>query len=168
MFVCRALPIALVLSLSAACGGEAKKADPAPAQEAAEPAEDPAIAKRRNDRLAKEKAEKDAEAARVAAIDALAVLPAKLPKDLGKACEAVADAQLKFFERMYDGAKFEKIKAAQGTQRPSTISGCTGVGSLEAAACQVAAFDAATDPTLGSSVSDIMRVCNEKFAKPQG
>ena len=167
MLIRRALPFALVLSLSAACGGEAKKAAPAPTK-AAEPAEDPGVVKRREERLAKEKAEKDAEAARVAAIDALTVLPEKLPKDLGKTCEAVADAQMKFFERMFEGEKLEKLKAAQGTQRPMTISGCTGFGSIEAAACQVAAFDGATDKSLASSVSDIARVCNEKFAKPAG
>lgn len=165
---CRAVPFALALFITTACGGEAKKAEPEVKAEEPKKVEDDAVAKRRAEREAKAKAEKDAEDARVAAVNALATLPPKLPKDIKKACDAVADAQLKFFERMFEGPELEKLKAAQGTQRPMTVNGCTGLGSIEAAACQVAALDAATDKTLKSSISDIMRVCIEKYAKPGG
>lgn len=166
MVLRRAAPFVLALSLTPACGGdEPKKAAPEVKAEEAKPAEDDAVARRRAEREAKAKAEKEAEEARLAAIDALAVLPPKLPKDLKKACDAVADAQLKFFERMFEGPELDKLKAAQGTQRPMTIQGCTSLGSLEAAACQITALDGATDKALKSSISDIMRVCIEKFAK---
>jgi hypothetical protein len=164
-----ALALALSLPLLPACGGEAKKEEPAPAKAAEEPKkEDDAIAKRRADREAKAKAEKEAEEARLAAVDKLAVLPAKMPKDIKKACDAVADAQLKFFEKMYSGPELDKLKAAQGTQRPMTLSQCTSTGSLEAAACQANALTTAEGPELKTSISDIMRVCLEKFAKPAG
>lgn len=166
MSVRRLLPLALVFTLSPACGGEAKKADEAPkVAEPAKAAEDDGVARRRAEREAKAKAEKEAEEKRIADIAALAVLPAKLPKDIKKACDGVADAQLKFFERMFEGPELDKLKAAQGTQRPMTINGCTGLGSIEAAACQIAALDAATDKSLKSSISDIMRVCIEKFGQ---
>lgn len=160
------LTLALLLSLAPACGGEAKKAEEAPkAAEPAKPAEDEGVARRRAERETKERAEKEAEEKRLADIQALAVLPAKLPKNLKKACEGVADAQLKFFERMFEGPELDKLKAAQGTQRPMTISHCTGLGSIEVAACQIAALDAATDASLKNSISDIMRVCIEKFGQ---
>lgn len=166
----------LALALAAAplaCGGETKteetkKADAPAAAEAKKPAEDDKIAKRRAEREAKEKAEKEAEAARLAAIDKLTILPAKLPKDLKKACEAVADAQLTFFGKMFEGAELEKLKAAQGTQRPMTMSTCTGAGSIPAAACQANALTTAEGKELKSSISDIMRVCIEKHTKPAG
>lgn len=162
----RLLALALSLPLLPACGGEAKKDEPAPTK-AEEPkkAEDDPIARRRAEREAKAKAEKDAEDARLAAVDKLTVLPAKLPKDIKKACDAVADAQLKFFETMYTGPELEKLKAAQGTQRPMTLSQCTSTGSIQAAACQANALTTAEDPALKASISDIMRVCLEKFAK---
>jgi hypothetical protein len=161
------LALALSLPLLPACGGEAKKDEPAPATKAEEPKkEDDAIARRRAEREAKAKAEKEAEEARVAAVDKLTVLPAKLPKDIKKACDAVAEAQLKFFEKMYEGPELEKLKAAQGTQRPMTISQCTSTGSIQAAACQANALSTAEGPELKASISDIMRVCLEKFAKP--
>lgn len=161
------LAFALAFTLLPACGGEAKKDEPAPTKAAEEPKkEDDAIARRRAEREAKAKAEKDAEDARVAAVDKITVLPAKLPKDLKKACDAVAEAQLKFFEKMYEGPELEKLKAAQGTQRPMTISQCTSTGSIQAAACQANALTTAEGPELKASISDIMRVCLEKFAKP--
>lgn len=162
------LAFALPLVLPACDSGEKKDEPAAAPAKAEEPkkAEDDPIARRRAEREAKAKAEKEAEEARTAKIAELAVLPAKLPKDLKKACEGVADAQLKFFEKMYEGAALEKLKAAQGTQRPMTIQGCTGLGSLEVAACQINALTTASDPVLKDAVSDIMRVCAEKFAKP--
>lgn len=162
------LALALSLPLLSACGGEAKKDEPAPTKAEEPKKEDDAIARRRADREAKAKAEKDAEDARVAAVDKLTVLPAKLPKDIKKACDAVAEAQLTFFEKMYTGPELEKLKAAQGTQRPMTISQCTSTGSIQAAACQANALTTAEGPELKTSISDIMRVCLEKFAKPGG
>ena len=162
-----ALALAL-LALPLACGGETKTEEPkktdaaAPKGEPAKAPEDDAVAKRRAKREADEKAAKEAEAARIAAVEALAVLPEKLPKDIKKACDAVADAQLKFFEKMFEGAELEKLKAAQGTQRPMAIASCTKSGSIQAAACQANALNAATDKSLGKSISDIMRVCLEK------
>ena len=172
MHLLRAALFALVFPLALACdSGEAKKeepaggaAAPAKAEEAKKPEDDP-IARRRAEREAKAAAEKAAEEERKAKIEALAVLPAKLPKDLKKACEGVADAQLKFFEKMYEGAKLEKLKAAQGTQRPMTLQSCQGQGSIEIAACQINALTTAEDKILQDAVSDIARVCAEKFAK---
>lgn len=165
-------PLALLVStaLLVACGGgDTKTGAPAEAkaQEPPKPAEDEGVAKRRAEREAKKKAEDEAAAAKKAAIEALAVLPPKLPKDIKKACEGVADAQLEFFKRVFEGPELEKLQAAQGTQRPMTVSSCTKLGSVEVAACQSHALSQAK-VELKSEVSEIMRVCIEKFGKPAG
>lgn len=158
---------ALLCSSLVACdSGESKpKADPAAEAKAKEEADKKArIEERRKKREADAKAKEEEEAKRKAAIDAVLVLPEKMPKKLDKACKAVAEAQDGFMNRLYEGETVEKWNNAKGTQLPMTIAQCTKQASLEVAACQQNALTIAP-PELKKELPELLRGCIDKFGK---
>jgi hypothetical protein len=164
------LVVLSLLALSPACDSgpspeELKAQEEAAAKKAAEEkALADGIAKRKADREAKEKAKEDAEKARLAEIDALCVLPEKMPKNLDKACAEVAAANDRFMLRLYEGEAVTKWNAAKGTQLQMQKATCMKTGSIEAAACQINAMDN-TPPEHKKALPDILRACIEKFRK---
>ena len=162
--------IALLLVTSVACKGTTEedhesisKAMIPEAQQQAK-VDDAALEERRKEREAKEAAAKKAEDERKAQLDALTVLPDKLPKDVKKACQAVADANVAFMERaMADDpdalARWQELKASQVSM---TIQQCTREGSLEVAACQAAALEKAP-PDFKKDIPLIFMHCKDKF-----
>jgi hypothetical protein len=120
------------------------------------------MADRKAKREADEKAKQEAEAKKTAAIDAVCVLPAKLPKKLDKGCAEVASAYDRFMNRLYEGEIKDKWNSAKGTQLPMTIMQCSKTGSLEVAGCQAAALDKA-GPELKEEMSLILKSCIDKF-----
>lgn len=122
------------------------------------------LAKKRAEREAKEKAAKEAEEKKQAMIAEIAVLPeeGEMPKDIEKACKAVAQANDDFMNRLYEGDAIERWNEAKGTQLPMTEAQCKKSGSIEVAACQVNAMNKA-GPELKKALPDLLRACIEKF-----
>lgn len=169
-----ALPVlASLLFIPVACdsGGDAPsaeaKAAEAKAQEEAELQK--RLEERRKKREAEQKAKEEEEAKKEAALDALAVLPegVKMPKKLDKACAAVGEAQMAFFERMYEGETLEKLKSSAGTAIPMTVGTCKKSGAIEVAVCQKHALETAP-PDMKQALSLILRKCIDKFGKNPG
>lgn len=160
--------LVLVSLLAAGCGNnaaeEAKKAQEAKAAAEEKQKMEEALAKRKAEREAKAKAEEDAEKAVAEAVDKVAVLPETMPKDVVKACDAVAEAQDEFMKRHYEGEALKKWESAKGTQLPMTKVQCTQADSVEVAACQKNALDNA--PTeLRKKLPELLKACIEKFGK---
>ncbi len=153
-------------ALTAACGGGSKpaevKKDAAPADTKVAPVDD-AVAKRRAEREAKEKAVKDAEAAKLQQIKDLAVLPEKLPKKLDKACDEVAAAQDAFMQKWFPD-QATQWAAGKGTQLGLTKKTCVGGGSIEVAACQAKILTDAPE-ALRKEIPALFSSCIEKFGK---
>jgi hypothetical protein len=171
MRISAVLLTAILCSSLAACdGGDAKpKADPAAEAKAKEEADKKArIEERRKKREAEAKAKEEEAKKHQEAIDAVLLLPEKMPKKLDKACKAVGDAQDAFMNRLYEGETVTKWNNAKGTQLPMTIAQCTKHASLEVAACQANALTIAP-PELKKALPDLLRGCIEKFGKkPEG
>lgn len=139
----------------------------AAAKKAAEKKEyEDGLAKRKADREAKEKAKEDAAAKLVADVDALCVLPEKMPKSLDTTCAAVATSTDAFMLRLYQGEAIERWTKAKGMQLKMATATCMKVGSLEAAACTVNALDNAPEE-LKKQMNDFVRRCGEKFPKAE-
>jgi len=162
--------VLVTLPLVAALGCDNKARNEEIANVEKKDAEDPelekAMAERKAKREAEEKAKLAAAEAKRTAIDKIAVAPAKLPKKMEDACNAVAEAQDRFMQRMFTGEVLEKWTAAKDTQLPMTIVQCVSAGSLEVAGCQVSALDAAP-PELKEDLSEILKVCIDKYG-PKG
>jgi hypothetical protein len=123
---------------------------------------DEQLAARKAAREAEKKKEDEAKAAYAAKVDALCVLPEKLPKKVAKACDQVAEANDEFMKRMYAGAALEKWEKAKQMQLGMTKAQCTKTGKVEVAACQMNAMNTAQDD-MKKALPDIMRRCIEKF-----
>jgi hypothetical protein len=121
---------------------------------------------RRQQRLAEQKEKEEAEAKKKSALDAVAVLPDKMPKGLGAACEQVGDAYDAYMKRTYaeDQATLDKWNSAKGTQLPMTIASCTKAASVEVAACQSHGLENAPAELEGEQAA-ILRTCIEKFGQ---
>lgn len=158
----------LALLLAIACDNKARNEEIANVE--TKDAPDPELERRMQERKAKREAEDEAKAAAAeakrAAIEALAVLPATLPKEIGKACEAVGAAHDRFMQRVQTGDALAKWMAAKETELPMTIVQCTTADDLEAAACQANALDHAP-AELANDASEILRVCVAKYG-PKG
>lgn len=147
-------------------GGGEKKPDPAADARAKEEAEKEArIEERKKKREADAKAKEDEAAKKQAAIDALLVLPEKMPKKLDKACKAVGEAQDAFMNRLFEGEAVEKWNTRKAKMLQTTVSMCNSQASLEVAACQQNALTNAP-PELKKSLPDFLRGCIDKFGKP--
>lgn len=149
---------------------DAKKtaANDAATKAAAEEAESAKrIEARKQKRLAEEQAKKDEVAKMEAAVDAICVLPEKLPKKLDKACDAVGVAHDGFMQKHY-GANPETIKKWNGAKQMQlgmTTAQCTKSGSIEVAACQANGLN--TAPTeLKKQIPAIFKRCIDKFGAP--
>jgi chromosome segregation ATPase len=123
---------------------------------------DEQLAARKAAREAAKKKEDEAKAAYAAKVDALCVLPEKLPKKMTKACDQVAEANDKFMKRMYTGDALAKWEKAKQMQLGMTKAQCTKTGKIEVAACQMNAMNTAQED-MKKSLPDIMRRCIEKF-----
>lgn len=161
-------PLAACLTfalLSAACGPSGPSPEEVAAKKAAEDKKkekEDALAKRKADREAEAKAKKDAEEAELAAIAALAVLPAEMPKKLEKICDARAQAEDDFMAKHYEGEALEKWNAAKSSQLAFAKTDCVKVGNLEVPACQVEAMTNAPSE-MRKKLPDLLKACMDKF-----
>lgn len=147
-------------------GDKAPKADAAADAKAKEAEEKKKrVEAKRLEREAAEKAKVEEAAKRQAAIDALLVLPEKMPKKLDKACKAASEAEDAFMLRHFDGEAVEKWNGAKSSQLQMAVATCKKLGSIEAAACQVNALETAP-PEMKKALPDLKRGCMEKFGKP--
>jgi hypothetical protein len=121
------------------------------------------VAKKRAEREAAEKAAAD----KVAAIQALAVLPEKMPKDLKAACEAAAVAQDDFMTRNFEGEGLAKWNEAKGTQLGMVKTNCAKAQSIEIPACQANAMNNAP-PDFKKDLPDLLKACIDKFSTEGG
>jgi hypothetical protein len=135
-------------------------------KETPDPELEKAMAERKAKREADDKAKLEAAEAKRVAIDKIAVKPAKPPKKLEEACNAVAEAQDRFMQRLHTGEVLQKWTDAKETQLPMTIVQCASAGSLDVAGCQMAALDSA-GPELKEDLPEILQVCIDKFG-PKG
>jgi hypothetical protein len=159
--------------LCLACGGGGKTAAQAAADAKKEEKKvdakmEAAIAKRKAEREAKEKEAKEAEEKIKAAIDAAAVLPEKLPKNVEAGCKEVANAHDRFMKRLYDGTALEKWNSGvKDTQMAMTTVQCSQADSVKVAGCQINALDTA-GPELKKKLPELFRTCISKYAKKGG
>lgn len=130
-------------------------------------ATDKRIAAKKAERLAKEKAKEDAIVAKQAAVDAVCVLPEKLPKKLDQGCDDVSAAHDAFMLRLYSEKPetVEKWNAGKTMQLSMTVAQCKKAGSLEVAACQAHALGQAGSE-IKKELPAIFRTCIEKFGTP--
>lgn len=168
----RALALVSITGLAIGCDSAPSKSDAAAeAAKAEKEKEEAESAKRteefRKKREADEQKKKEAEEAKLAAFDAVCVVPegAKKPKKLTQACQAVVDAHDGFMNRLYAGdtETLEKWNSAKGTQVPFTLATCNKTGSLEAAMCQKHALDNAP-AELKEDAPELLRRCIDKYA----
>ena len=158
------LASALLLPALACDKAEEKKEDKAPEKTDEEKLAEERVAKKRAEREAKEKADKEAAEAKAKTLDEICVLPdpKEMPKNLEKACKAVAQANDDFMNRLYEGDAVTRWNEAKGTQLPMTEGQCTTTGSIEVAACQVNALNQAPSE-LRKKLPDLLKACMEKF-----
>ncbi len=161
-------PLAACLSfalLSTACGPSGPSPEEVAAKKAKEDekkAKDDALAARKAKREAEEKAKKDAAEAELAAIAALATLPAEMPKKLEKACDARAQAEDDFMAKHYDGDALAKWNGAKSSQLGFAKQSCIKAGSLEVPACQIEAMKNAPEE-MRKKLPDLLKACMDKF-----
>jgi hypothetical protein len=114
-----------------------KKAEAAKKAAAAEEAKaDAGVNKRRDERLAKEKAAEDRIVERDKLIDELTVLPEEMPKKLDDACTLLVKAQQDFDKKHFDAETVAKLEAAAATRLKMLEQQCIS-GTTEMAACQI-------------------------------
>jgi hypothetical protein len=123
------------------------------------------------ERLAKKRAEREAAekalVEKAAAIQALAVLPDPMPKDLAAACDAAAKAQDEFMMRNFEGEGLAKWNEAKGTQLGMVKTSCAKAQSIEIPACQANAMNNAP-PEFKKDLPDILKACMDKFGGEGG
>ncbi len=147
-------------------GGKAKAAVEQK-ENAAEEEKKAAIAARRKKREDAQKAEEEAAAKVTEEISKLCVLPEKMPKKLGKACDAVATAQDGFMKRHFNTPELlKKWEAGKAMQLKMATDSCMSMASLEVAGCQANALEHAP-VELKKKLPDLLRTCLEKFG-PKG
>ncbi len=166
------LAVTLCSTLSACDSGDTKPKANANAGAGAQASEaeerKKAVEAARKKREAAAKAKEDEAAKKQAAVDAVLVLPEKMPKKLDKACKAAGDAQDAFMNRMFEGEAVEKWNAAKSTQMQKTVADCIKQANIEVAACQTNALNTAPKD-LAKQLPDLLRGCIDKFGKkPEG
>ncbi|MBL4688491.1 MAG: hypothetical protein JKY37_28135 [Nannocystaceae bacterium] len=166
------LALPFVLLFAVGCDSTSTTNDDAVSKAAAKKQEEQAatdkrIAAKKAERLAKDKAKEDAIVAKQAAVDAICVLPEKLPKKLDKACDEVSTAHDAFMVRLYSEKPetIEKWTAGKTMQLSMTVAQCKKAGSLEVAACQAHALTQA-GAEIKKELPAIFRTCIEKFGTP--
>jgi len=152
----------------AGCGGERSAIVSEKGEVVKEEVKDADFDKRMADRKAKREADElakaDATKAKGDALDKITVLPAKKPKKIEAACDAVGAAQDRFMQRLHTGEVLAKWNADKGAML-MTQAQCNKVGSIDVAACQANALDQAP-PELKEDALTILQRCTDKFAPP--
>jgi hypothetical protein len=154
------------IAITPACDNTARNEQIAGAEK--KPAEDDPklVAERKEKRLAAERAKAEAADKLRADIAAIAVVPDKPKLGLAEGCEQAAEAQDRFVARIGTDEAKAAWAAGREKSKPMSIIECTSADSVDVAACQIAALDAAP-PTLAANMKDILDYCVEKFAKPK-
>lgn len=128
----------------------------------------------RAERRAKQAAAREAEEAKAAAeaervrgeLDRLAQLPAKLPKSLPKACDAMVAAYDGYMRKVLTDAMLTKWVTGGNEMQLKVFRAECMKRSIEVAACQATAL-AGTTRELYPHLADLMETCATKFgAKP--
>jgi hypothetical protein len=154
----------LALALAASCDRE-QPAAPAPAPVVDAPAPDAEASARAAKRKQEEddrRREADALAAR---LDALAVLPAKRPKTLEKACGQMLAAYDRFMRKVLVGDMLTKWTTGGNEMQIAVFRKECLKRTIDVAMCQASALDAAT-PDLEKQLADLMGRCAAKFGAP--
>jgi hypothetical protein len=168
--ICLAIACSLAALSQGACGksedasaaAATPPASPAPAANSQDAAVEAKMAEMKAEReaaaaaKAKEKADKDAK------IDAITVLPAKMPKSKDKTCDAMTKAYGAYMSSIVTGEVKEKWDAGGSEMQLKIIRAGCAKGSLEAAACQIEALKQMT-PDLKSDLPTVIHRCSEKF-----
>lgn len=154
----RALGVTALLWVTA-CGGETKPAEVKKTEAPVAEVKAEAPNKFKAEREAKAKAAEEAAANKIKQVDALTVLPAKLPKKLTAACEELNTAMDAFMLKWFP-ANWPMQKTKQLNDMKES---CTK-GNIETAACQANALAAAPEE-LNKAVPDLLGACIEKFGK---
>jgi hypothetical protein len=157
--------LALTLSAPFACDNtpEKSKVDPAAEAKAKEEAElEARLAKRKQDREAKEAAAKKEQEDIVARIQEVTVIPegTKIPKKPAEACEQVVAAQTGFMKKFHPQIE----EAALTTQLGMLRKQCLEMGNAKVAICQKFALEA-TDELLQKSINEYLPACMAKYEK---
>jgi hypothetical protein len=150
--------VALVL---VGCDGGAAPAAAQPVKAAEAPPDDGA-AKRKAEREQKAAAQEKQKADYLAALDALAVLPPKLPKGLEPACKQMLAAYDGFMRKVLTGDMLTKWTTGGNEMRLAVFRKECLKRNVETAACQAHALEQA-GPELEPRLADLMGRCNEKF-----
>lgn len=156
----------LPLVLAIACDNSARNEQIAAVDKKVDDDADARAAELKRKREAEAQAKADEEDRIHQAIVKIAVAPEKPPKALADACQAVADAQDRFVERLGDADAKAKWQASREGDLPMSIIACTSNDSVVVAGCQANALDQA-DATLKDRMQEILDVCVSKFAKPR-
>lgn len=157
----RARPCAPLLAVLFACSGAAPT--PAPAEAEPRPAPIDAAAGKRQDERKRKQAEEDARKAEIAArLDALAVLPPKLPKNLEAGCKQMLAAYDGFMRRVLQGDQRTKWTTGGDEMQVAVFRKECLQRDVKVAACQANALTQA-GPDLAAQLPDLMQRCAGKF-----
>lgn len=155
-------PTLLLLCLVAACDSKpATSADPKTDEKAQDGGEAKArIEKRKQEREAKEAADKKAAEDIAAKIQQVTVIPdgTKVPKKISEACEQVVAAQTGFMKKFHPQIEDAALTTQLGLLRKQ----CIDMNKPKVALCQKLALDA-TDELLQKSVNEYLPACLAKY-----
>lgn len=158
------LPFLATLCLFTACDNSAPpKPDPAVAEAQKEDAEAKArIEKRKQERLAKEEADKKEKEDIAANIEKVSTIPegTKIPKKVADACEQVVGSQRSFMKKFHPQIE----EAALTTQLGLLRKQCVEMNDPKVAMCQKFALDATTDQLKGS-INEYLPTCLKKYGE---
>lgn len=156
---------AWLLALLVACGGPAPAPAPTPTPTKTEPAAPPPDAKaaeRQAERQRQQAAEDAKKAEAAARVDALAVLPAKLPKNLEAGCKQMLAAYDAFMRKVLKGDQLTKWTTGGDEMQVAVFRKECLKRNVKVAACQAHALGQATSE-LEPQLPDIMQRCAAKF-----
>jgi hypothetical protein len=159
-----ALTLVLLAASLLGCDGakpaaEAAKADVAPSKAA----DDEALAKRKAAREAEAKQKEEEAAALAAKIDALAVLPADVPKSLDKACAQMTKAYDGYMRKVLKGDMLTKWETGGNEMQITIFDRECKKTTPKIAACQARALEA-MPVELEKELATVMKRCAEKLA----
>jgi len=153
--------LGVVLGLVVACDASTG-AGAAPAPEKSPAPEDDGAAKRKREREQKAADEAKAKADEATKLDALAVLPAKKPKNLEAACKQMLAAYDGFMQKVLTGDMLTKWTTGGNEMQLAVFRKECLKRSVDVAACQANAL-ASAGPELEPQLAAIMGKCAEKF-----
>jgi hypothetical protein len=156
-----------ILVATIGCGGAEPAPEQAPAKAEAAPVIDEAAAARQKERERKQQAEEAREAEAAAKVDALAVLPDRLPKNLEAGCKAMLAAYDGFMRKVLKGDQLTKWTTGGDEMQVAVFrKECLKRG-VKVAACQAHALGQAT-AELEAQLPEIMQRCAAKFGGVTG